>query len=111
MYYDKKPIDGMFVKAKNHKVLRARIAYRSLVATLTSFVSGYLVFAALSGSTDIVLYSIAFMITWIMRTALHFLLPALSEHIDIENPAIILLVSLGVSLATLLLIIVVKLVL
>jgi hypothetical protein len=103
-YYYRKPVTGFFVKPKNHRVVKFRVAYRSFVATLTSFVAGFIVFAALSGSTDIVVYSLAFVVTWIMRISIYLLLPVLAKHIDIENPAITMLISLGVAVLALILI-------
>jgi len=92
-YYYRKPATGYFVKPKNHRVVRFRAAYRSLVATLTSFAIGFIVFAALSGSTNIAVYTVAFLVTWLQRTALYYMLSAVAEHIDIESPIAHVVVS------------------
>jgi hypothetical protein len=93
MYYYRKPLAGLFVKPKRAGVVRLRAAYRSLAASLTSFVTGFIVFAALSGSTNIAVYTIAFLVTWLQRTALYYMLSALAERIDIESPATLIAVS------------------
>jgi hypothetical protein len=101
MYYYRKPVTGFFVKPKNHRAIEIRVAYKSLAAILTSFVTGFIVFAALSGSTDIIIYTLAFLVTSIMRTALYLLLPALARHVDVESPAIAMLTSLAMALTAL----------
>ncbi|MCC6055262.1 MAG: hypothetical protein LM583_01105 [Desulfurococcaceae archaeon] len=105
MYYYRKPLTGIFVKPKDYRVIKIRAAYRSLAAVLTSFVMGFIVFAALSGSTDIAIYTLAFIVTFIMRVALYILLPVLASYVDIENPAIVMLTSLAVASISLLLLV------
>jgi hypothetical protein len=110
-YYYRKLVTGYFVKPKDHRVVRFRAAYRSLVASLTSFVTGFIVFVALSGSTDIVMYSLAYVVTWVMRATIYFLLPVLANSIDIENPAIIMIVALAIAVLALAVIVAVTLIL
>jgi len=107
MYYYRKHLTdtGIFVKPKDYRIRGIRAAYRSFAAVLTSFVMGFIVFAALSGSTDIVIYTLAFIVTFVMRTALYILLPVLTSYVDIENPAIVMLTSLAVASISLLLLV------
>jgi len=101
MYYYRKPAIGFFVKPKNHRIIEIRVAYKSLAAILTSFVTGFIVFAALSGSTDIIVYTLAFLVTSIMRIVLYLLLPVLARHVDVESPVIAMLTSLAIALTAL----------
>jgi hypothetical protein len=100
MYYYRKHLTdtGIFVKPKNYRI---RAAYRSFAAVLTSFVMGFIVFAALSGSTDIIIYTLAFLVISIMRIVLYLLLPVLARHVDVESPAIAMLTSLAMALTAL----------
>jgi hypothetical protein len=93
MYYYRKPLVGLFVKPKRAGVARLRAAYRSLAAALTSFVMGFIVFASLSGSANIVVYAAAFLVTWLLRTTLYYMLAAVAEHVDIESPVMLATIS------------------
>ena len=111
MYYYRKPLTGIFVKPKNHRVVRFRVAYRSLAAALTSFAVGFIVFAALSGSANIVVYTAAFLVSWLQRAFLYYMLSAVAERTDIESPVTLIAVSALSALIALLLLLTVATVL
>jgi len=102
MYYYRKPAAGYFVKPKNRSVVGFRAAYRSLAAALTSFAVGFIVFAALSGSANIAVYTVAFLVTWLQRAFLYYMLSAAAERIDIESPVTLIAVSALAALIALL---------
>lgn len=85
---------GRFVIKK--KPEPTRLWSYEIIALLTSFVMGYLVFVALSGSTDLIMFASAFITVQVMR----LLTLLISSHlknmgVDMQHPAVVMLVSLS----------------
>jgi len=85
---------GRFVVSK--KPEPARLWSYEVVALLTSFVMGYIVFAALSGSTDLITFTSAFITVQVMRLLTLLITSRLKDMgVDIQHPAVVMLVSLS----------------
>ena len=89
---------GRFVVKKKPEPVRMWV-YEA-VALLTSFMMGYVVFAALSGSTDYVTFGAAFITVQVMRLLILLITRHLrSVGIDIQHPVVVLLTSLSTAAA------------
>jgi len=87
---------GRFVIKKKPEPIRMW-TYET-VALLMSFVMGYIVFAALSGSTDLITFASAFVTVQIMRILIVYITGHLrTMGVDIQHPAIVMLVSLSIA--------------
>lgn len=68
------------------------------VALLMSYIMGYVVFVALSGMLDYVLFTAAFMVVQVMRLLIVFLVRMFRDlGIDVQHPVMVLLTALGVA--------------
>ena len=99
---------GRFVVKRN----KLELWGYEVVALITSFVMGYLVFTALTGSYDYVTYSSAFIVVQLMRLVVVSVTRSLKNMgVDVNHPLVVVLVSvlvaliglLGLTLATVLL--------
>jgi len=90
---------GRFVVKKRPEPVRAW-AYET-TALLTSFAMGYVVYAALSGSTDLAVYGAAFVTVQMMRLLVLFTTRQLGAVVDVQHPLAVMLVSLSTSLVAL----------
>jgi len=91
---------GKFVIKKKPEPIRIWI-YET-IALLTSFIMGYMVFVALTGLTDIILYGSAFIAVQLMRVTILFIARNLKlMGIDIRHPVIVVLISSCTSLIAL----------
>ena len=87
---------GMFVVKKKPEPVR--LWSYEVIALLMSFAMGYMVFAALSGSTDYITFGASFITVQIMR----LLTLLISSHlknmgVDIQHPAVVMVVSLSIA--------------
>jgi len=96
-YYNFKAQGDTFVLKKNPE--HVRIWVYEVIALSFSFVMGYIVFAALSGSLDYVVFTVAFMTTQLMRLLTLVVTKYMRNMgIDIQQPIIVTIVSLSVAL-------------
>lgn len=87
---------GKFVVKKKPEPVR--FWSYELVALLTSFVMGYMVFVALTGSTDYITFGSAFITAQIMRILTNMLVSSLKEMgVDVMHPCIVVLISLSIA--------------
>ena len=87
---------GRFVIKKKPEPIRMWI-YET-VALLTSFIMGYIVFAALAGSMDLITFASAFITVQLMRLLIMYITSHLrSMGVDIQHPGIVMLISLSVA--------------
>ena len=90
-----------FVKPKSGAGLVARGWVKEFVALVSGFVVGFLIFMAITSSFNILAYSTAYVCVHAMRLLLAVVLPVLARRVDVGNPAVLMITSLGVSLVTL----------
>jgi len=93
---------GKFVIKKHPEPTRMWLY--ELIALLTSFGMGFLVFVALSDGTtsDLPIYLSAFVTTQIMRLTLLFTVNQLRmAGVDVQHPLVVVLIALATSLLTL----------
>lgn len=99
---------GRFVVKRN----KLELWGYEVIALITSFVMGYLVFTALTGSYDYVTYGSAFIVVQLMRLVVVSVTKSLKNMgVDVNHPLVVVLVSvlvaliglLGLTLATVLL--------
>jgi len=70
-----------------------------MAALITSFIMGYLVFTALTGSYDLITYSSAFVAVQLMRVMVMYMVRSLrGMGVDVNHPLIVVLVSVMVAL-------------
>ncbi|RLG50053.1 MAG: hypothetical protein DRN90_00320 [Thermoproteota archaeon] len=87
---------GKFVREKNPETVR--LWSYELVALLVSFIMGYTVFVALTGSTDYIVFSAAFITVQIMRCVTIIMVRNLAKMgVDVQHPGIVVLVALSVA--------------
>jgi len=67
---------------------------RSLAAVISGYATGFVVFAALSGSLDLLTYTFAYAVVMLMRAVIAHSLPFVAKIVDVESPAALMLVSL-----------------
>jgi hypothetical protein len=99
-YYGR-PVEYAFVKTKGGVVLNARSWAREYLAVVSSFIVGFLIFMAITSSFNILAYTLAYISVQAMRLMLALIIPALSRHVDVGDPAVVMITSLGVSLLSL----------
>lgn len=98
-YHSRLYREGKFVLRKRPSPERAWMY--ELVALITSYGMGYMVFVALSGSYDYVTFTIAFATVQFMRVIISVALSHLkATGVDVQRPAVVLLVSLAMATAT-----------
>ena len=91
---------GKFVVKK--KLEPMRVWTYETAALLMSFIMGYMVYAALSGSTDIITYGAAFVTVQIMRILILIITRELRMlGVDVQHPAMVTLISLSTSMVAL----------
>jgi hypothetical protein len=90
-----------FVKPKSGAGLVARGWVKEFTALVSGFVTGFLIFMAITSSFNILAYSTAYVCVHAMRLLLAVVLPVLARRVDVENPAVLMITSLMVSLVTL----------
>ncbi|RLF08512.1 MAG: hypothetical protein DRJ60_00175 [Thermoprotei archaeon] len=87
---------GRFVARK--KPEPTRLWSHELAALMMSFAMSYIVFAALSGSTNYITFGAAFITVQVMRLLILLVTSHLKNMgVDIQHPIVILLVSLSVA--------------
>ena len=87
---------GRFVIRKEPEPIRLWIY--EVVALLMSFIMGYLVFVALSGSTDVITFGAAFITVQIMRVLTIIITSNMRNMgVDIQHPAVVIVTSLSIA--------------
>jgi len=87
---------GAFVTRKNPE--QVRVWAYECVALAMSFVMGYLVFTALSGSTDVAVFTSAFLSSQVMRVGVIAEAKMLKNlGVDIQHPFVVFISSLSVA--------------
>jgi len=71
---------------------------RSLAAVISGYATGFVVFAALSGSLNLLAYTLAYAVAMLMRAVIAHSLPFVAKFVDVESPAALMLVSLFTAL-------------
>jgi hypothetical protein len=99
-YYGR-PVEYAFVKPKGGVVLNARSWAREYLAIVSSFIVGFLIFMTITSSFNILAYTLAYISVQAMRLMLALIIPVLSRHVDVGDPAVVMITSLGVSLLSL----------
>jgi len=91
---------GRFVVKKKPEPIR--VWTYETVALFMSFIMGYMVYVALSGLTDLITYGAAFVTVQIMRVLILFITRELRMlGVDVQHPAVVILISLSTSLVAL----------
>jgi len=87
---------GRYVTKKKPEPIR--LWSYEVVALLMSFIMGYLVFVALSGSTDYITFGAAFITVQIMRLLIILVSSNLKNlGVDIQHPAVVMIISLSMA--------------
>ena len=98
-YHSRLYREGKFVLRKRPSP--ERVWAYELIALIASYGMGFMVFVALSGVYDYVAFTIAFATVQFMRVAISVVLSHLRAiGVDVQRPAIVLLVSLAMSTIT-----------
>jgi len=100
-YYYKRGERGEFVFVKRRGGGPARPTTglgRSLAAVISGYATGFVVFAALSGSLDLLTYTLAYAVAMLMRVVIAHSLPVVARFLDVESPAALMLISLFTAL-------------
>jgi hypothetical protein len=79
----------------------ARSWVKEFIALVSSFMTGFLIFMVITSSFNIFAYTIAYLCVHAMRLMLTAILPVLARHVDVSDPAVLMITSLGVSLVML----------
>jgi hypothetical protein len=96
--YYARPVEYEFVKPKGGVVPNARGWVREYIAIVSSFITGFLIFMVITSSFNILAYTLAYISVQAMRLMLALIIAVLSRHVDVGDPAVIMITSLGVSL-------------
>jgi hypothetical protein len=101
-YYERGPREFTFVKRRGGGPARPTAGLgrfgRSLAAVISGYATGFVVFAALSGSLDLLTYTLAYAVAMLMRAVIAHSLPFVAKFVDVESPAALMLVSLFTAL-------------
>jgi hypothetical protein len=79
----------------------ARSWVKEFIALVSSYMTGFLIFIAITSSFNILAYTIAYVCAHVMRLMLTTMLPVLARHVDVDDPAVLMITSLGISLVML----------
>ena len=91
---------GKFVVKKTPEPVR--LWTYELAAMIMSYVMGYIMFLAMSGSSDCMIFSIAFATVQLMRLLIIMLTGNLRNMgVDIQHPVVVMLISLSIALVSL----------
>jgi hypothetical protein len=71
---------------------------REYIAIVSGYVTGFLIFMVITSSFNILAYTLAHILVHAMRLTLTLIITFLSRHVDVGDPAVIMITSLGVSL-------------
>ena len=101
-YYERGPREFIFVRRRGGGPARPTTGLgrleRSLAAVISGYATGFVVFAALSGSLDLLTYTLAYTVAMLMRVVIAHSLPVVARFLDVESPAALMLVSLFTAL-------------
>ena len=95
-YHARAYVAGSFVVRKHPEPMR--LWSYEVAALLSSFAMAYLVFAALSGSTDLITFGAAFSTVQIIRLLVLIVTSHLRDMgVDVQHPIVVVLTSLSVA--------------
>jgi len=79
----------------------ARSWVKEFIALVSSYMTGFLIFIAITSGFNFLAYTIAYVCAHVMRLMLTIILPVLARYVDVDDPAVLMITSLGVSLVML----------